>query len=277
MKDYEIHGMKIFDKKVIPVFETGKMSELQLISSSKGNQRKWYVKEERMYVKEQFFYQGKYWKDYLVEVISSEIGKQLPSGCAKVLQQQLCKITDWMGTQYGVCSYDFAPDLRYVSFKRIIDIQNSYFDTRAPIAEKWDFVLESVQGFSGLDYTDYLITMTLLDYLTGNEDRHINNFGILQGGTGFQIPPLFDFGLGLFEHDLKYEHVPFRECLKLMYSKPFHADNQKVINFVAKKYDLGQYLPKCLDLADVEIPSPKAGSYLRNRCMELGINLKGVE
>ena len=94
MKDYEIHGMKIFDKKVIPVFETGKMSELQLISSSKGNQRKWYVKEERMYVKEQFFYQGKYWKDYLVEVISSEIGKQLPSGCAKVLQQQLCKITD---------------------------------------------------------------------------------------------------------------------------------------------------------------------------------------
>ncbi|RKI43147.1 hypothetical protein D7V86_01380 [bacterium D16-51] len=269
--------VSVFSAEEIPVFYSKNMMELQLISSSKGNQRKWYEQEKGLYVKEQFFYQGRYWKDYLVEIISSEIGKQLPFKCAKVLQQQLCKIVDLAGTHYGVYSYDFAPGLSYVSFKRIIDARNSYFDVRADIATKWDFVLESVHNFCELDYTDYLITMTLLDYLIGNEDRHINNFGVLQGDAGFLIPPLFDFGLGMFEHDLKYEHVPFRECLQMMYSKPFHADNQKVVDFIAKRYNLDDYLPKYLDLTGVEIPSPKAGSYLRNRCMKLGIGLKGVE
>lgn len=270
--------MNFFDKKDnLPIFYAEDMVELQLLSSSKGNQRKWYHSEKDVYVKEQFFYQGRYWKDYLVEVISSEIGKQLPAKCARVLEQRACIITDANGMAYGVYSKNFAAGLSYIPFKRIIDANNIYFDERADIDEKWNFVLESIEKFCKLDYTDFLITMTLLDYLVGNEDRHLNNFGVLFGNHIFSISPLFDFGLGLFEHDLKYEHVAFRECLALMYSKPFHINNQKTVDYVAKRYNITAYLPKQLQLSGVEIPSAKAGSYLRNRCMQLGINLEGVE
>lgn len=35
-------------------------------------------------------------------------------------------------------------------------------------------------------------------------------------------------------------------------------------------------LPAEFDLTGVELPSPKAGSYLRNWCMYLNVDLKGV-
>ncbi|RKI29903.1 hypothetical protein D7V82_04865 [bacterium 1xD8-6] len=263
--------------KNLPAFDTRDMTELQLLSTSKGNQRKWYFPKKDIYVKEQFFYQGKYWKDYLVEVVSSEIGKQLPAKCVKVLEQWECAIIDYTGKFHGVYSDNFAAGLSYIPFKRIMDSHNSYFDERAGIDEKWDFVLESIKKNCKLDYTDFLITMTIMDYLVGNEDRHLNNFGVLYGHGKFSMSPLFDFGLGLFEHDLKYEHIPFRKCLTLMYSKPFHIDNQKVIDYLAKRYHIGEYVPRHLDLSGVKIPSSKAGSYLRNRCSLLGIHLEGVE
>ena len=46
--------------KNLPAFDTRDMTELQLLSTSKGNQRKWYFPKKDIYVKEQFFYQGKY-------------------------------------------------------------------------------------------------------------------------------------------------------------------------------------------------------------------------
>lgn len=274
-----VQAMNTFgDDGSLPVFYTESMMELQLLSSSKGNQRKWYFPEKDIYVKEQFFYQGKYWKDYLVEVIASEIGKQLPARCTEVLEQHACTIRDEVGVSYGVYSDNFANNLSYVSFSRILSANHCFFEERADISEKWDFVLKSMKEFCQLDYTDCLITMTVLDYLVGNEDRHLNNFGVLCENNGvYRIPPLFDFGLGLFEHDLKYEHKPFRECVESMYFKPFHRKSQKVIDYVKQRYPLEEYLPKELDLTGVKIPNAKGSSYLRNRCMQLGIPLKGVE
>lgn len=271
-----MNRMDAFGIDNVQSFNTKDMLELQLVSSSKGNQRKWYVKEKDVYVKEQFFYQNRYWKDYLVEVIASEIGKQMPEKCTPILQQKLCKIFDSGRVSFGVYSDNFANDKRYISFKRILDSNGIYFDDMTGVGEKWDFVLDVLQKFCKLDYTDFLITMVIVDYLVGNEDRHINNFGVLAEKGDFLVSPLFDFGLGLFEHDLKYEHTSFRECLKLMYSKPFNRDNQKVIDFIMKKYNIASYLPDTLDLSSVEIPSAKAGSYLRNRCIKLGIGLMGV-
>lgn len=267
---------KRMSMKNIVSFNTVDMLELQLVSTSKGNQRKWYLKEDDVYVKEQFFYQGRCWKDYLVEVIASTIGKQMSVKSAPVVQQNVCKIVDFGRISFGVYSSNFATNAKYISVKRVLDSNSLYFEEEATIAEKWELVLGAMKEFCKLDYTDFLVTMVLLDYLVGNEDRHINNFGVLALEDKFQLSPLFDFGLGLFEHDLKYDHVPFRQCLELMYSKPFDRDNQKVINFVSERYNLSDYLPKTLDLSGTEIPSAKAGSYLRNRCMKLGIELKGV-
>lgn len=61
-----------------------------------------------------------------------------------------------------------------------------------------------------------------------------------------------------------------------MQCKPFHTDNQKVIDFLAGQRMIDGMLPAEFDLTGVELPSPKAGSYLRNRCMYLNVDIKGV-
>ena len=116
--------------------------------------------------------------------------------------------------------------------------------------------------------------MSILDFLVGNEDRHLNNFGVLFNGKDYKLAPLFDFGLGLFEHDRRYESEPFRECLQLMESKPFHRNNEEVINFIRANYGVDKYLPKKFDLRKCEFPSLKAESYLLNRCKILNVELE---
>ncbi|MBR1741363.1 MAG: hypothetical protein IJ733_05745, partial [Lachnospiraceae bacterium] len=125
---------------------------------------------------------------------------------------------------------------------------------------------------TGSDCLDYLVVMSLIDYLVGNEDRHLNNFGIMSDRS---IAPLFDFGLGLFEHDLVYEDLHFRDCIKKMNSKPFNRDNQKVIGFLQKEINIFDYLPDTLDLEGVVIPSVKATLYIKSCCSNLSIGLRG--
>lgn len=259
-------------------FDVKNLQSLQLGSSSKGNQRKWYSEEDNYFIKEQFFYQGKFWKDNQVEVIASVIASQMNLFEVSVLQQQACDIIDGGYVTHGVYSKMFGENKRFVSYKRLLSVNNQYFDQNTPIADKWVSVIQNVKSCTGLDYVNYLLVMSLLDYLVGNEDRHLNNFGVMQDDSGrFSLAPLFDFGLGLFEHDRVYEGMPFRECVKKMQCKPFNRDNQKVIDWLKDQYDLQQFFNGAIDLTECEIPSAKAGSYLRNRCRYLGLELIGVE
>ena len=58
------------------------------------------------------------------------------------------------------------------------------------------------------------------------------NFGVLYDGIGYEIAPLFDFGLGLFEHDVFYKELPLEQCIQKMTKKPFHDWNQ-ALNYFA--------------------------------------------
>ncbi len=260
-------------------FHTKQLTQLQLESTSKGNQRKWYNHKEGIYVKEQFRYQNKMWKDYLVEVLSYEIWQQFKHDKnVNVLRQQKCKIVDYDCTSMGVYSSNFCEQNEYfVSFKRLLELNGKSFPVSGTISEKWDFTLDTMNYITSLDLVDYLITMSILDYLVGNEDRHLNNFGVITTGKNFKLAPLFDFGLGLFEHDRKYEGEPLRRCIEMMQCQPFSKNNQEVIDFLGKRYDLEKYLPGTLDFTYSEIPTPKAGSYIRNRCMKLCITVKGLD
>ena len=261
-------------------FQTNTLKSLQLISTSKGNQAKWYDIELNLFIKKQFEYQEKLWRDDLVEIIASEIAKQMPlEWCnVTVIEQHACVIHENEKEYYGVYSKDFIEDFgKFISFQRLLECNKVHFPDNGSIEEKWKFTLDFFHSICNLETKDYLIVMALIDYLVGNEDRHLNNFGCTSKEEGhFNIAPLFDFGLGLFEHDRRYEGVPFRKCLSLMESKPFSPDNQEVIEFLLNRYNLEKYLPKTLDLSHCQIPSPKAGSYLLNRCKFLNIELQGV-
>ena len=268
--------MSSFDR--CRVFHIDDLSALQLGSTSKGNQQKWYCKKTDEFVKGQFYYQGKYWKDNLVEVIASKLAEQMNLNDVSVVKQETCVVSQYDGVEVdGVCSKNFCkPGQRFVSAARLDPtMEDRLFSTR-DVEERWNIVSQTIQKITGLNYESHLAAMCLIDYLVGNEDRHLNNFGVLLGSDGFSPAPLFDFGLGLFEHDRRYEGLPFRDCIKKMQCKPFHADNQKVIDFLANQRMIDGMLPAEFDLTGVELPSPKAGSYLRNRCMHLNVDLKGV-
>ena len=262
-------------------FQAEKLKSLQLNSTSKGNQSKWYDIDSKLFIKKQFEYQEKLWRDDLVEIIASQIGRQMNLEWCNVIviEQHPCVIQENGKNYYGVYSKDFIESLgKFISFQRLLDCNKTYFPENGSIEEKWMFILDFFQNVCNLDVKDYLIVMVLIDYLVGNEDRHLNNFGCTSKKEGgFHIAPLFDFGLELFEHDRRYEGIPFRRCLSLMESKPFSADNQEVLDYLSDHYNLAKYLPKTLDLSNCEIPSPKAGSYLLNRCKLLNIELQGVQ
>lgn len=90
--------------------------------------------------------------------------------------------------------------------------------------DNFESVIDIVKSECNLDITNYLIVMCVLDYVLLNEDRHLNNFGVVSGITGFRQAALFDFGLGLFEHDRRYNGKNYELAYQRTAGKPFHSD-----------------------------------------------------
>lgn len=247
-------------------FSNSELTEIQLVGTSKGNQRK-FIARDKYLVKGRFIYQDKEWRDDLVEVVASEIGKQLTNTSIRVIEQQLCNI--------GSYSRLWDKSRRFISYKRL----GGSLPVNASIDEKWSTIVSTVIGITGLDITEYLVVMSLIDYIVGNEDRHLNNFGVWYNSetAEYEIAPLFDFGLGLFEHDYRYDGLSLRKCIANMECKPFSKHNERVIDWLSKSVELADYFSNGIDITGVELPSYKAGSYIRNRCMHLGIELRGVD
>ena len=82
------------------------IKELTTGSTSKGNQPKYYNYNTGEYIKEQFYYQGVFWKDYMVEVLSSIIAKQLHTS-VEIIQQETVRLSNG---KMGCISADFSKD-----------------------------------------------------------------------------------------------------------------------------------------------------------------------
>lgn len=112
--------------------------------------------------------------------------------------------------------------------------------------------------------------MTIIDFLVGNEDRHFFNFGTLYDGNNYKVAPLFDFGLGLFEHDVYYKNLTLEQCITKMSKKPFH-DWDAALNYFASVV----VLPKqtSVQISKKLLPNLLAESYLCYSCKQLGIEV----
>jgi len=272
-------NLNVFDSDELKVFKTSDLLGLQCGSTSKGNQMKWYDSKNDFYIKAQFYFQDKFWRDDLVECIAAQLGKQLYLSDKKVqvLEQLPCKIDLGYNTIYGVYSKNFCnKDEVFIPFSRILNAKKIQFPYSSSIDTKWAFVLNTLNNLTQTDCSDYLLVMSLLDFLVGNEDRHISNFGVIYYNGDFRISPLFDFGLGLFEHDRKYENLPLKQCISKMECKPFARHNEDLIAFISSEYTIQEYLPDKFDLTGIELPSLKASSYILNRAKMLNVEVIGV-
>lgn len=272
-------NLDIFDSNELKIFNASDLLSLQCRSTSKGNQMKWYDSKNDIYIKAQFYFQDKFWRDDLVECVAAQLGKQfcLTDKGVQILEQSPCKIDLGYNTIYGVYSKNFCTQGEvFVPFSRILSAKKIQFPYSGSIETKWIFALDTLNNLTKSDCSDYLLVMSLLDFLVGNEDRHLSNFGIIYCDGKFRISPLFDFGLGLFEHDRKYENLPLKQCISKMECKPFARHNEDLIAFISDKYDIQKYLPEKFDLTGIELPSLKASSYILNRAKILNVEVIGV-
>lgn len=196
------------------------------------NQRKWYAELNKCYIKEQFYYQGIYWDDYKVEQLSSKLSECLNTLGIVIVKQHIVSL----GTTYGVVSDDFARDGEYfVSIQRLFQSAGLEYPEQSFPLTKFNKIVNLVEDCCKLDITDYLIVMCVMDYILLNEDRHLNNFGVLRDSDGYhRVAPLFDFGLGLFQHDRKYIGKDLSDAYLLVEGKPFNPDMSAIVKALAR-------------------------------------------
>lgn len=215
------------------LYDVSKCRPIGLLTTSKGNQRKWYDDCNKCYVKEQFFYQNTYWDDYKVEWLSSVLAAKLNTVDVDIVNQRIVHL----GDHYGVVSADFTKHGEYfVSIQRLLQNSGLEYSSADFPYNNFNKICDLVQASCGLDITNYLLVMCVMDYILLNEDRHLNNFGVLRDSEGhYRIAPLFDFGLGLFQHDKRYAGKDLKTAYAYVDGKPFHADMSVIVQTLAKK------------------------------------------
>lgn len=218
----EIETLKL-KKEYERVFSPECCKSIALCTITKGSQQKWLTNDGQYLLKGLLHYQERYWNDDIVEVIAAGIGKQLGIFC---LEQHLGRMGNFD------CSYSKNwGEKKFIPFTRL-DPQSKireYLTTE----DKIQYALDTIYEKTHLDYKEYFMEMCTLDWIIGNEDRHENNFGVWYNGNTYEKAILFDFGLGLFEHDICYKGLALAEAKKKMQMLPF-GHWSKAIEYLSK-------------------------------------------
>lgn len=248
-------------------------------SSSKGNQSKWYDPKSRSFIKKAFDYQGRIWKDYLCEKIAVEIGSQLDMSVADT---EPCLIQDGDTEVIGSISSNFLNDYeQFISFQRLLnmaqyDVTSKHYRDMS-VTERILSAVEVYDRYCKVDARQYLYEMICLDFLIGNEDRHHNNFGVIRTPEGYRLPPHFDNGLSLFEHDTKYMGVPLHVCIRKMKGKPFSTDLKKAYVAATQLFKDCSLRVASIDLSSCLFPSSNGIDYIKYAAGEMGLAIIGTE
>ena len=179
-----------------------KISPLQTIHSSKGNQLKWNLGDT--WVKaDSLGYEG------LAEVLASKLLER--STVNNYVHYELAKI-HWQRRWYDGCVSDnFRTEgWQLVTLEKLYRKMTglSLAETIAHFGEtreKIIYLVDFVQNLTGLEHFGrYLATMLEMDAFFLNEDRHTNNIAVMyRPETGkFDYCPYFDFGAGFYSDTL---------------------------------------------------------------------------
>ena len=132
--------------------------------------------------------------------------------------------------------------------------------------ENYELVLRLFSELTGVDARTYLDTMLLFDYLICNEDRHLNNFGVLRNDEvdTFHFPPLFDNGYAL--GFMQAEYKPVEQYLYSCKAKPFSTSFTKQLHLVSHLPE-GVVLPDTISESVLEdLPLTDT---MRTYCMDI--------
>lgn len=251
--DCENTGLKSDDCFIdTPVFSFKKNDLITGRTDTDGYQMKALSKDRRWFVKSQAVIGGELMDDWAVELIASDFCKQLSIPC---IEQRRCEIA-YAGKRYdAVYSQNFELDgYSFISFERLLERQGlssndeEFIKLNAIEKLKWCAKKLSVGGNLPYESAEkYMLDIALIDCLIGNVDRHTKNFGLFFNAESscYEIPLIFDNGMGLFEHDrYKNSYMSFEDAMRNVYVSPYGEDPFDMIKMLDTEYDLISKYPK---------------------------------
>ena len=91
-----------------------------------------------------------------------------------------------------------------------------------------------------------MLDLAVIDCLVGNVDRHTRNFGLFYRNDNgcFEVPMVFDSGMGLFEHDnYRDRYESFDEAMRNVYVSPYGEDPFDMLQILDREYHLKKIYP----------------------------------
>ena len=207
------------------------VSKLELISSSKGNQKKWcsgdyWLKEDRLGY------------ESLAEVVCSLVLDNITNLDYKHVQYDLCTVIEENKKYVDFCySRNFLEEgEKLITFRKFVrdDLRFDKQYKRKSVEEKFKFICNTVGDFCDLDFEDYLLKLSMFDLLVLNDDRHLNNIAIIKGVDGkYKYCPIFDNGGGLLSDLDEYNmDLGIIYNINKVQIKPIERNPKKLLTFI---------------------------------------------
>ena len=164
----------------------------------------------------------------------------------------------------GVYSDNFELDgYSFVSFERLLERcgmstrEDEFISLGAIDKLKWCAGRLSDIGMLPYEKTlKYMTDLAVIDCLVGNVDRHTRNFGLFFNAYSgkYEIPLLFDNGMGLFEHDYyRDRYDSYESAMKNVYVSPYGEDPFDMMSLLDKEFDLKARYPGIVSLSYLNI------------------------
>lgn len=119
-----------------------------------------------------------------------------------------------------------------VSICKIYDFLKMHIPLNIDTRQVIDMIIDGIVTFSHLSREKvvyYIYSMTLFDFLICNDDRHLNNFGLIynEETKQFRFAPLYDHGETFFRTDAVLTMKEYEIKLRRFKSKPFSTNQVK--------------------------------------------------
>lgn len=257
----KIKELHINKPESLPEFVFTKQDILLTRTDTDGFQMKALSGRRVHFVKSQAIMSGLLMRDWAVEIIASDIAKQLNIPC---VMQKHC-IFAYGGRKFdAVFSDNFELDgYTFLSFESMLEErhlstkEDFFFKMNAIEKLKWCATkLSEIGNLSYQDTERYMLNLAVLDCLVGNVDRHTRNFGLFYNTfTGqYEIPLIFDNGMGLFEHDYYRDNYRnYEEAMNNVYVSPYGEDPFELLLMLNKEFHIKKAYPGVKDIRYLDI------------------------
>lgn len=162
------------------------------------------------------------------EVLSYKLGKLLGVDCVKYdlkSANQFPEITTYGCDVVSVCKkINLSPTQQLIHFAEYADLVNG-----KEVSDYFNFYLHSELP------NDYLIKLLVFDAITGNSDRHLNNFDVVFDGRTITMAPVLDNGAAMFGTITDSQLKPFKG-IGPDKSKPFKETHTLQIKLLQKRF-----------------------------------------